>query len=376
MSDIPNTFCPAKWDELSLNLTNNYVYSCCKAKPVKFLNKKDIMSALDTQKHNLLTGIKDTSCDYCWLVEDGGHKSLRYDYLDRFDNSLINGYINNTVMPNSLEVNIGNECNFQCTYCNPKFSSQWENDVKQKEYKVHSDKFFYALNKEKNNKMIDESIAWAQEQNPKMLRIIGGEPLLSKNFFKLVNNINSESLTLTTNLSCETSTIDKLFKLSKNYKKIHLTISIDSTKKIAEFTRYGMDYEKLLNNINYVLTNLPKNVDVRFISAITSITIRDFNNIVDVIDNFYQKNPNQIDWLLIYVVDPKIFTLNTLHEKYKPDILETINKIKDRKYIKGLTALEGAIKQSKFNKTLYGQMKHFLEEFSTRKKVDIPVILE
>jgi hypothetical protein len=38
--------------------------------------------------------------------------------------------------------------------------------------------------------------------------------------------------------------------------------------------------------------------------------------------------------------------------------------------------LEGAINSSKFNKTLYNQMKHFLNEFSTRKNILIPVELD
>ena len=47
-----------------------------------------------------------------------------------------------------------------------------------------------------------------------------------------------------------------------------------------------------------------------------------------------------------------------------------------QKEVKILSDDELVDKLGEFNKTLYGQMKHFLEEFSTRKKVDIPVILE
>lgn len=376
MNNIPNTFCPAKWDELLVNLTNNYVYSCCKAKPIEFLDKKDITSVLDTQKHNLLSGVQDSSCNYCWLVEEQGYKSLRHEYLDQFDNNTIDQYLGNSATPKLIEINIGNECNFQCTYCNPKFSSQWEHDIREKEYKIFSDKSFYSLNEQKNKNIVDESIEWLQHQKPDILRIIGGEPLLSKSFFKIVNNVSSNILVLATNLSCAKETIDKVLSLADNYKEIYLMISIDSTKEIAEFTRYGMNYTRLLENIDYVFENLPKNVRIRFLSLMTSITVRDFNNTVDLIDNYYKQNKQQVDWVISSTTDPKIFTFATLHDKYKPNVLEIINKIKNRTYIEGLGTLEGAIKQSKFNKTLYGQMKHFLEEFSTRKNIDIPVIIE
>ena len=38
MQKIPDTFCPAKWDELLLNLNYNYAYACCKATPLMFVN--------------------------------------------------------------------------------------------------------------------------------------------------------------------------------------------------------------------------------------------------------------------------------------------------------------------------------------------------
>jgi len=251
-----------------------------------------------------------------------------------------------------------------------------EHDIREKEYKIFSDKSFYSLNEQKNKNIVDESIEWLQHQKPDILRIIGGEPLLSKSFFKIVNNVSSNVLVLATNLSCNKEIINKVLSLANNYKEIYLMISIDSTKEIAEFTRYGMNYTQLLKNIDYVFENLPKNVRIRFLSLMTSVTVRDFNNIVDLIDNYYKQNKHQVDWVISSTTDPKIFTFDTLHDKYKPNILEVINRIKDRTYIEGLGTLEGAINQSKFNKTLYGQMKHFLEEFSTRKNIDIPVIIE
>jgi hypothetical protein len=164
-------------------------------------------------------------------------------------------------------------------------------------------------------------------------------------------------------------------KLSNRYTEIFLGVSIDSTGKNAEFSRYGMKFSNLLRNINYLLISSPHNIRISFNSVMTSITIRDFDNMVDLIDTFYKINPS-INWVINFCRDPNILTLNTLPDKFKPALLEKINSIKDRKYIIGLTMLEGAINSSKFNKTLYNQMKHFLNEFSTRKNILIPVELD
>ena len=376
MNNLPKTFCPAKWDEIFVNLGANYVYACCKSEIVKITKKEDINAALDRQKYNLLNGIQDPACNYCWKIENAGYSSLRQKYLEEFNVNQIDQYKNNQVKPKQVEVSLGNECNFQCTYCNPKFSSQWESDVKHKPYKIFSDQHFYGID-EKNINKLQDTIAWLGElKTIEKLNILGGEPLQNKNFTSVVNSINSDELGFATNLSFKnTRAIDKVLRLADRYKKISLVVSIDSTEKNAEFSRFGMDYAQMLINIQYLITHSPDNVAIKFNSVMTSITIRDFDNTVKLINSFYQINP-KITWDLVFCRDPKIFTLNTLPERFKPKILEKINSIKDRNYIQGLASLEGAIISSKFNMTLYNQMKHFLNEFSIRKNISIPVDLE
>lgn len=373
---ISKTFCPAKWDEILVNLSANYVYSCCKSVPVQITSKEDINHALDQQRANLLNGVQDPACDYCWRVENSGHQSLRYQYLNSFDYASYESYKNNQVNLKQIEVSLGNECNFQCVYCNPKFSSQWETDVKKQTYKIFSDRYFYAA-EQKNSNNIDDTTKWLKEiKSIDNLEIIGGEPLVNKNFFKLITSIKTKQLGFTTNLSCKTfAPIDRIIKLSTKYDKILFRISIDSTGKNAEFSRYGMDFKVLLRNIHHLLANITPNITVIFNSVMTSLTLRDFTNTIKLMDSFYNINPDII-WNITFCRDPKIFSLNTLPDKFKPELLESIKMIKNKKYIQGLETLEGAILVSKFNKTLYGEHKHFLEEFSARKQIDIPVELE
>ena len=202
---ISKTFCPAKWDEILVNLSANYVYSCCKAKPIKITKKEDIAIALNQQKQNLLDGIQDPACEYCWKIENSGHESPRqYLYLKSFDYSKFENYKDNQTNLKKIEISLGNECNFQCIYCNPKFSSQWETDVKSKPYKIYSDRYFYAVD-EKNINNISDTMQWLGEyKSIEKLEIIGGEPLQNKNFFKIINLVKSKELGFSTNLSCKT----------------------------------------------------------------------------------------------------------------------------------------------------------------------------
>lgn len=372
---ISKTFCPAKWDELTCNLTVNLIYACCKSTPVNILSKNDINSALYQQKNNLLNGVQDPSCNYCWKLENQGYTSLRHKHLENFDYSTIENYTSDALKFKSIQVNLGNQCNFQCTYCNPKYSSQWESDVKNKSYKIFSDRFFYGIDEKNSNNIVD-TLEYLKNIGPiDELSLNGGEPLQNKNFFTIIKNIKSKKLGFPTNLSCKIETIDKILELSKNYEKIYIGVSIDSTGENAEFTRYGMNFETLVSNIKYLITNANSNLHISFLSTMTSITIRDLTNTIKLMDEFYSLNQNII-WNISFCNDPKIFTLDTLPDSLKPEILETINSIKDSTYIQGLESLKGALLISKFNKSLYGQLKSFLQEFSNRKKIVIPIELE
>ena len=370
-----NTFCPAKWSEIAINLSAGYVYACCKATPIKIIKKEDISNSLKKQKDNLILGIQDPTCAYCWDIENAGFSSLRHDYLEKFDRTTIDQYINDTVKYKKVEINLGNECNFQCTYCNPKFSSQWESDVKNNPYKIFSDRHFYEIN-EKNANNVDDSINWlSQIDTIENLEIIGGEPLQNKNFFKVIDKIKSHKLGIVTNLSCKTiAPLEKIIEISKQYDELKISISLDSTRSNAEFSRYGLNYELILKNINYLLEYAPNNIQIQISSLMTSITIRDFTNIIELIEKFYQQRP-KILWFINLCKHPSILSMATLPDRYRLEILNQISSLKDKKYIFGLETLEGGIKSVKFNQTIYNQMKHFLEDFSSRKGIKIPVDL-
>ena len=208
------------------------------------------------------------------------------------------------------------------------------------------------------------------------LSITGGEPLQNKHFFTVIENIPSKELGFVTNLSCKTvDPIDKILKLSPNYNSMRITVSLDSTDANAEFSRYGLNYNLFLKNLTYLLENAPTNVSVFLNSVMTSVTIRDIEKFSKVVERFKTyKSFNS--WLLEYCKEPKILSLDTLPDKYKPKILEVLDDLKNKKWIIGVDQLKGAVLSSTFNNTLAQQLKHFLIEFSQRKNISIPIELE
>lgn len=373
---IPDSFCPGKWDELCLNLNYNYAYGCCSAVPMTFV--KDFNEVLDKQKANLLNGVKDSSCNYCWDIEKAGGISKRsIKYLNNFNPELFDSYADNSSKVKLLEVNLGNECNFQCTYCNPKYSSQWEADIRKQPYKIFTDRFNYGLLDKADielgntNKQMFSNIGHLDEA-----RIIGGEPLTNKNLWSLLDAVDADRLQITTNLSCKTATIDKLMDLARTkFKKIRLQISIDSTKEISEFVRYGMVYDTMMSNIEYLLATAPDNVLITIASTISSITVRGIEEFTEQVKQWQSIRPTLI-WTLVYCNTPATQSFATLPDHYRADILQAVAKIKLMPNIEQLDTIETSLNKIKFNATMHKEMKNFMQQFADRKNIKIPLCLE
>jgi MoaA/NifB/PqqE/SkfB family radical SAM enzyme len=370
MSDkIPDTFCTHKWQEIFVNFEQSFSYSCCKGTPKQFTD--DIFENIHQEQQNLLNGIQDESCNYCWGVENVGGESLRNSYLKQFDKNEFKKIINSP--PSRVQVNLGNTCNFQCLYCNPKFSSRWEQDVLKQPYKIFSDRFFYQTGI-KNTSAIDLTRKFLKNVGHlEYITISGGEPTYNKNLLEIVNLVSADSIEITTNLSASIDDLLTLLEKLKKFNKVILNVSIDATDEVAEFVRYGLDFNKFNENLNFLLDNKPDNVLVRVLTLFTSLTILDIDNFSKYINDKLDK----IDiWFLWYCVDPKIQSFSTLPEKHKSAIKKQLEKLKNSDKIRNIDSVLSALNTFTFNNTLYQQLKVFLNEFSYRKQIEIPELLK
>ena len=371
MQTIADTFCPAKWDELFVSFETNYAYACCKSKPMTFV--KDINEHLDQQKSNLLNGVQDSSCEYCWQIERNGNTSLRHTYLKNFDVTSYDNYINNSVTPTLLQVNLGNECNFQCTYCNPKFSSKWEQDVNKQSYKLFTDRYFYQVDvrsKDLQNKNLEFLKSFDKIET---LSLVGGEPLYNKKLFEILSSVDAESLILVSNLSADKTTLQKTLNAIKKFQTVKLGVSIDATGPLAEFVRFGLNYSYFMDNLQYVLKQ--PNITIAIQSLMTSLTIRDIDNLSKVILPLLDKHEN-LEWNLSYCTDPRIQSLETLQDQYKDSIIQCMESFMDHDRVNGGDRVINVIKTTKFNNTLYNELKQFIREFSSRKNMEISLCLD
>jgi organic radical activating enzyme len=296
------SFCGAKWGNSTLWLGSGET-SSCHLPPVHKIDPEQIL--LDPAKlHNtdhkikmrqlMKDGHKPSECDYCWKIE-----SMGTDYIsDRVFKSLQFGSeemqewfdkpADARIIPPTLEVMFDRTCNFACSYCNANFSTTWERDIKKHgNYDLETsgggafkhDGTANNCYEKTENPYIKAFWEWWPELYPNLhtFRITGGEPLLSKHTWRVLDYIAENpnpnlTLAINTNLNVPDKLVEKLVeyinRISGNIKLFDVYTSLESTGKQAEYSRFGMQFDEFKKNCEYVLDNTPNTTRLHYMTTI------------------------------------------------------------------------------------------------------------
>ena len=287
-------FCLAKWTQVTIHLQMGETHSCHHPKthkvPLAELTRNP--SALHNTRYKkqlrreMLEGKRPEECEYCWNVEDSSdlfsdriyksNEPWSKPHLEEIKNLDWRQDFN----PRYVEVAFSNTCNFKCSYCGPSFSSTWIKEVEKYGGYPTSDNFNdldwldktgklpILINEE--NPYVDAFWEWWPElfKDLHTFRITGGEPLLSKDTWKVLDfiieheNPNTElKLGINSNLGVPDNLVDKLIEKIKIIeernlvKELVIYTSCDTAGEQAEYIRHGLQYEKLLSNIEKIFKN-------------------------------------------------------------------------------------------------------------------------
>lgn len=305
-------FCLAKWTQVTMHLGVGLTHSCHHPSPHKIPIEeiRNNPSALHNTEHKkkqrkqMLNGERPSECDYCWRIEDNNTDSFSdriYKSIDAFSfneyDQIVDLDGSENIFPRYVEVSFSNVCNFKCAYCGPNFSSKWVEEINQHgPYKLQdmlfnggSDVVTQIKNSE-DNEYTDAFWKWfprAQEQMH-TFRITGGEPLLSKHTFNviqhLIDNPNPNlEFAINSNANVPQKLWDKFVKKIKELedkkcvKKFTLYTSAEATGKQCEYIRDGMNWDQFVTNIELFLDST-QNTRVTFMSAFNLLSAPTFKN--------------------------------------------------------------------------------------------------
>ena len=272
---------------------------------------------------------------------------------------------------NILEINLGNSCNLQCAYCNPTFSSLWEADIKFKDYPIFTDRYVYEI-KQKNKKILGRNISSLMNIPHTTLRLIGGEPLINNKFFEILEVSTAKNLEFSTNLMIDRNTLDRLLSYQYKFNKIIISCRLDTSKDLSEFIRYGLNYDKFIDNLIYLIENVNNNTEILLNSLITNTTILKLKEFQTLPLSLIKQFPDTFKWRLDYCQSPKIHSLNSLPDELKPGLISVLSKMSDYPNIFGVNTIISALTSIKFDTGIFKQFTYFIEEFENRKNIKLP----
>lgn len=358
-------FCLAKWTQVTMHLQSGLNHSCHHPSvhkiPVAEIQRNP--KALHNTKYKkyrrkeMLDGNRPAECEYCWNIEDNSnsysdrtYKSSEPWSAPHFDEISKSDW-REDFNPRYVEVSFSNTCNFKCSYCGPGYSSQWFQEIKQHGAYVNN---FGSLDDLKSsnslpilhgefNPYVEAFWSWWPElyQDLNTFRITGGEPLLSKDTWAVLDYIIEQKepnrelkFAINSNLGVGDDLIDKLInKLERiidedRVKEIILFTSIDTFGEQAEYIRHGLDTNRFWGNIDKLLSKLPK-LTITIMSTYNIMSPFNYNKLINKVYDVKKQHANPHRYwqhpILLdtsYLRYPKHQSVRLLYDEHKDLILK------------------------------------------------------
>jgi len=297
-----NTHCVMP--HIGMAIQNNSDFCCCNVNreswknsqhEVMFIHKHGIKNSFRSYTRKIIAasldkGIKHSSCQHCWNLEDSGADSPR-NYFNKMFADL-------PVLPDQPQVLIikpGNTCNFACRMCNPVTSTSWYSDAFELSDKQHS---FHEFTKQfevirnsfdKDRELWQQLKIWIAEF--KYIDIYGGEPFLTPALFDLLQHAVDSGYSYNISLNIHTNCSifnQKYLEILTKFKKVSFHVSFDS--HISQ----QLSYIRHKINVHETFQNAAKFIDYfkdyNNVSCSCTCTITPYNifNIDEILDNLNQ----------------------------------------------------------------------------------------
>ena len=316
LETISPTMCLAKWNQVSLHLPTGLTNSCyhpplheidptnLSSNPAELHNTPEKLK----QRQQMLNGERPEGCSYCWNIEDTGQMSDRQyrsgePWAIQDFESIKNKPIDSGWTPRYVEVNFNNACNLKCSYCSPQFSTTWGKEIAvYGQYPTspphNAPEHFSGRRRpiphREHNPYVDAFWKWwpTLYKNLKHFRMTGGEPLMDKNTYKVLEYITYHPksdlhLNVTSNFcppddKLKNKYFDMIKRICLDEAVEHMMqfVSVDAYGKKAEYIRNGLDFNRMLDNVDEFLERIPVRNSITFIITYNNLSVTSLNDLL------------------------------------------------------------------------------------------------
>jgi organic radical activating enzyme len=334
MSNLINndTFCSSLFNHQMIDATGR-IKPCCrfnekdrdKSSSIKLYTVHEVFSGtfMQSLREKSINNQRIAGCARCYEEQDNNKQSLR----NRINSSSAFKLDSEEEIVDPklsyLELSISNDCNLMCRMCDSRFSFKlFDEEVK-----------YYGKPFSKDRKTrIDVSSIYEIAHNLKSIKFTGGEPLMIKEHWELLEYCvemgYAKNISLNYSTNCTIFPKDKITSIWKNFKHIDIVLSIDSViKEINEYQRHLTDHDDAMKNVEMYLEYSKSNPNIRVLSRPT-VTVFNMMYMPETIDWIISRgmlcNPTHLtypEWLSITIFPNEI--KNAIREKYETYEYET-----------------------------------------------------
>ncbi len=370
LNAVSPSFCLAKWYHVTIHLQNGHTHSCHhpRTHQIPLAEIEQNPSALHNtrfkkqQREKMLKGVRPAECDFCWKVEDASTENIS-DRTMKSSEAWAEPYFDLAssmpwdadVTPTYLEVSFSNVCNFKCSYCSPRDSSKWADEVRQYGAFPIVSRIDYLTPIKKSNSLpiperednpyVEAFWKWWPTLYPKLkvFRITGGEPLLSKHTMRVLEWLLEHpqpdlEVAVNSNLGVPEDLYGRFLDLTSKLvargcvKDFKLYTSVDAFGSRAEYIRNGLNYDSWLANVRRFLEEIRGNQLV-VMCAFNSLSVTSFSRLYENILDLRKEYPGigpegRIILDLPYLRHPAHQSVMVLPQDYGNHLDETLADMK------------------------------------------------
>ena len=281
--------CDLKLNQKVFYLQFDRAASCCRAQQHDLKNTSfaQLIQLWTQQKTQLEHNQEIADCDYCWQDERQGMSSFRQ--------------LNANMNDNTLELYVNNTCNHMCSYCSPKFSSEWQHSIQNQGMLTN-----ISATNQRNLMMVHSAdpTPWLadmqdyiqhQPDDSVVLKLLGGEPLMQVRNLESLLSMDSakiRKIILVTNLAPPNNKFLIWLLDHVPVTKLHINISLDASPAFNHVPRAGFDAHTFKTNLDLLRSH---HISHFVLSVVSVLSVFDLPQFVAWLDQ--QHLPNQFNRL-------------------------------------------------------------------------------
>jgi MoaA/NifB/PqqE/SkfB family radical SAM enzyme len=357
--NLPESFCFSPWAHLEVSSRGEFKPCCVYRSSIKDgtgrpynISQDSIESVYQSQqlidlRKQFLSGQRPEGCSHCWQSETAigysnrnwlaSHLSNEIDRLEVEQTSDISNLI-------SLDIKLGNTCNFKCRICGPESSSRiaeerWSN----------GDRTF-------DLKQLNSFGRWTENDNTwhtlnhlgsQLVNIdfYGGEPFLIKQHEKFLDQLVQQGYAGNIKLHYNSNGSvypSNLFYKWQEFKAVNISFSIDDTGSRFELQRGG-NWLEVERNLKDFLSNRLPNMSLGIFPTINAQNIYYLPQLIEWFEN------TGFDSLVFNILEfPDFLSIKNMGDKLTTAILDRLSSIPtEQKEKYQITQLLNFLKQPK-----------------------------